>query len=466
MKKLVTLFLTAGLVCSASGASAVDVKVSGMWMNSFTFSDNMFGSTANGQSPLKEGSNDGAFNVSQRLRMNLDLATSEALSARVQLQMANGLDNPPYYSWGTGGVGGTGESVTARLAYLDWIVPGADLHLRMGRQEIFMPSYTFAAPIFGTMGVVDGVTANAPISEIVSLSFGWLRPGAELNKWGTEHKAHSGVDLVYLGADLTLDGIKLTPWGMVGLRGSDSTVANLISDFTNAKTDNARDTVYWAGIGGEVNLFDPFKFTADFLYSGNDAGGAAERKGWYAALGAEMKNTWGTPFLRGWYASGDDADSQGSGRMLNVGNSGDFDASAIYFHANAFNSGNINKLNPAGTWGVQAGVKNISFVEKLSHNLSLTYFQGTNNTNRITDASVNKPAATSRNPMATTLSPVDYMTTADSAWEVDFLNSYKLYKNLTVNVLLAYLITDFDERIRTDKYNNAFRGTLNFNYIF
>lgn len=58
------------------------------------------------------------------------------------------------------------------------------------------------------------------------------------------------------------------------------------------------------------------------------------------------------------------------------------------------------------------------------------------------------------------------MTTADSAWEVDLPNSFKLYRNLTANVLLAYLVTDYDEEIRTAKYGNAFRCTFNLNYVF
>ena len=217
---------------------------------------------------------------------------------------------------------------------------------------------------------------------------------------------------------------------------------------------------YWAGIGGELTMFDPFKFTVDFLYSGNDADGVAERDGWYAALGAEMKAGFATPFVKGWYASGDDADSKGSNRMLSVKQGGAFDASAIYFDANALLGATIDICSPAGTWGVQAGMKDVSFVEDLTHRLSVTYFQGTNNTNRITSQD---PVLVAHRPD----SPVGYMTTADSAWEIDFLSSYKLYQNLTANLLLAYLITDFDETVWKDqKYDNGFRGTLNFTYAF
>ena len=59
------------------------------------------------------------------------------------------------------------------------------------------------------------------------------------------------------------------------------------------------------------------------------------------------------------------------------------------------------------------------------------------------------------------------MTTSDSAWSIDFLSSYKLYENLTANLLLAYLVTDYDEKVWGDvKFDNAFRGTLNFTYAF
>ena len=216
------------------------------------------------------------------------------------------------------------------------------------------------------------------------------------------------------------------------------------------------------GIGGELTLFDPFKFTADFVYSGNNADGYAERDGWYAALGAEMKTSFATPFVRGWYASGDDADSKGSNRMLTVNADGDFDASSIYFDANGLLSPTIDRCDPAGTWGVQLGVKNVSSIEDLTHALSVTYFQGTNNSNRLDGYN----AAWYAEP-----DDVTYMTTKDSAWSIDFLSSYKLYQNLTANLLLSYLITDFDENIRPlgdghYKFDNAFRGTLNFTYAF
>ncbi len=457
MKSFLTLILAAGMTLSAvNGASAADIKVSGAWLTSFTFTDNLYGKNA-----LNKDSNDGAFNAAQRVRINFDVVASEALSGRVQLQVANGDARPNWYSYGNAGVGGPGYSVTARLAYLDWLIPNTDVLVRMGRQEVSMPSYTFVSSVLSSSNAIDGVMVSAPINDMVAVNLGWLRPNADVNKWGSEHVPHSSFDLVYLGVDVAGDSFKVTPWGMVGFIGSDSSLNTITPGTTNvarmgivgfdAATENT--TAYWVGIGGELTLFDPFKFTADFMYSGNDADGLAERSGWYAALGAEIKTSLATPFVRGWYASGDDADSEGSDRMLVIAGNGGFDASAIYNEGNALLSPTIDRTSAEGSWGVELGVKNVSFIEDLTHRLSLSYIQGTNNTNRISAKMVD-------------WAPTDYLTTGDSLWEVDFLSSYKLYQNLTANLLLAYMITDFDESIRTTRYDNAFRGTLNFTYSF
>ena len=499
MKKLLTLLLAAGMVVSAAnGASAVEMKVSGSWLTSFSFTNNLYGEDGLVDYKKGDGKGSGHFNAAQRVRINFNMVASESLSGRVQLQAANGEASPGYYTWGSGSTGGSGKAVTARLAYLDWFIPSTDVLVRMGRQETAMSVYTFGSPVFA--GVIDGVVVNAPINDMVGVTFSWLRPSATINRWDKPYTAHSSIDLAYLSVDVAADGFKVTPWGMIGFVGSNAAEgisvdnkgnvvrpgssyfgeAGTVVDFDDfdsngkpflrdadgnqvaAKYVDSRTLLYWVGIGGELTLFDPFKFTADFVYSGNNADGYAERDGWYAALGAEMKTSFATPFVRGWYASGDDADSKGSGRMLSINDDGMFDASSIYFNANGLLGATIEDCNPAGTWGVQAGVKNVSFIEDLTHALSVTYFQGTNNSNRLDGYN----AAWYAEP-----DDVTYMTTKDSAWSIDFLSSYKLYQNLTANLLLSYLITDFDENIRPlgdghYKFDNAFRGTLNFTYAF
>ena len=206
MKKLVTLILAAGMVFStANGASAVDMKVSGEWQTAFTFADNMYNDY--GAAKNHEGSSDGTFKAAQRIRINFDLVASEYVSGRVQLQVTDGDTNE--YNWGTAGTGGTGAGVTARLAYLDWIVPNTNVLVRMGRQSVALPSYTFGSSVLDD--VIDGVVVSAPINDMVALNIGWLRPAAEVNKWDNPHRPHSSVDLAYLSLDVTGDGFKVTP---------------------------------------------------------------------------------------------------------------------------------------------------------------------------------------------------------------------------------------------------------------
>ena len=171
MKKLVTLLLAAGMVCSSvNGASAVDIKVSGEWLASFTFVDNLFGNDALNKDRAREDGSRGTFNAAQRVRVNFDLLAGESLGGRVQLQATAGNDQANYYSWGQAGVGGPGESVTARLAYLDWMIPTTDVQVRMGRQVVTTPSYTFGSPILDD--VSDGIMVSAPINDVVGVTLG------------------------------------------------------------------------------------------------------------------------------------------------------------------------------------------------------------------------------------------------------------------------------------------------------
>ena len=81
MKKLLTLLLAAGMVVSAAnGASAVEMKVSGSWLTSFSFTNNLYGKNAlwekNYTGGLDQHGNlkdqeSGHFNAAQRIRINL-----------------------------------------------------------------------------------------------------------------------------------------------------------------------------------------------------------------------------------------------------------------------------------------------------------------------------------------------------------------------------------------------------------
>lgn len=103
MKKLLTLLLAGGMVFSSfNSVSAVEVKVSGEWLASFTFADNLFGVDALNKHRSAQDGSKGGFNAAQRVRVNFDLVASEALSGRVQLQATAGNQRGQLLQLGSG----------------------------------------------------------------------------------------------------------------------------------------------------------------------------------------------------------------------------------------------------------------------------------------------------------------------------------------------------------------------------
>ena len=65
--------------------------------------------------------------------------------------------------------------------------------------------------------------------------------------------------------------------------------------------------MFWGGITGQMDLFSPFRLTADFIYGAVDYGRSElNRHGWFGMVLAEYELDWATPGIYGWYFSGDD----------------------------------------------------------------------------------------------------------------------------------------------------------------
>ena len=460
MKKLVTLLLAAGLVFSAANsASAVEVKTSGTMDFAFDWTQNI---GTNFQDYDDAGINQKHFGAVQRFRLGLEFVMSENLSATYQAQVgtftwggpttANALGGNT--SEGTGGVlGSRSANIVTRLAYLDWMVPNTSVKVRMGQQSVALPSFTFGSPVLDD--TATGVVVAAPLTDNFGLTGMWLRGASDFRRGAVdnENRLDDNMDVFGLIGDVKGDGFQVQPWVSFATVGKNSSFAF---------ADNA--TAWWAGISGELTMFDPFRLTADFMYNRVDVDHSKndDSDGWYAALGAEYKTAYGTPALKGWYASGDDKDhalhGDKGGSVWEL--SGGFNATSTFYDG-AFGLGkHIGVTSPNGSWGISAQWNDISFVENLSHALSVTYVQGTNNKhNRI--------------------APDDgYLTTKDSLVEIDFNTTYNIYQNLATVLELGYIFENFDGKnaVATGafpatsgdkaKFSNAWRASLNFQYKF
>lgn len=460
MKKLVTLLLAAGLVFSAANsASAVEVKTSGTMDFAFDWTQNI---GTNFQDYDDAGINQKHFGAVQRFRLGLEFVMSENLSATYQAQVGT-------FTWG--GAAGTGENtggvlgsrsanIVTRLAYLDWMVPNTSVKVRMGQQAVALPSFTFGSPVLDD--TATGVVVAAPLTDNFGLTGMWLRGASGFRRGAVDNanRVDDNLDIFGLIGDVKGDGFQVQPWVAYAAVGKGFKYERL-----NGKVDPdtllpGNATAWWAGISGELTMFDPFRLTADFMYNNVDVdhSKAADSDGWYAALGAEYKTAYGTPALKGWYASGDDKNARRTdkgGSVMEI--SGGFNATSTFYDG-AFGLGkHIGVTSPNGSWGISAQWNDISFVENLSHALSVTYVQGTNNKHNALDPDAG------------------YLTTKDSLVEIDFNTTYNIYQNLATVLELGYIFEDFDgknlARVQDDpdgkvKFSNAWRASLNFQYKF
>ncbi len=500
MKKLVTLLLAAGMVMSAGTASAVELKVYGNMDLTFERSHHVRDFVS--MSQYHEGKlrtfigHANKFNAKERMRVGLNLIVSEQLSATLELQVGGGGNNGV---WGAGshsvtnvtldqwGLSNT-PNVTARFAFLDWVVPNTQVKVRMGFAAGYLPSATGMNPVLASDGIGQ-IAITAPINDWVSVTAAWLRPAAN-NAFGTlavsniqEKGAGNTVDLFQITVPMKFDGVNVTPWAVVGSVGGnvdrigtpygvnqggfDFRPSAAAIRYAGNPALTARDGfAWWLGGALSVTKFDPFSFALDAFYSSLQNKHAQNRRaGWFVGASASYKTQYGVPTLKVWYASGDDKKiKNGSERPIAIGPWFTPGASTMFGGRYGVAS-TLAVASPAGTWGISAQWNNASFMENLFHSLRVTYVRGTNSQRMLADI-------TNGSTGITRVFPTGYLSTADSAVEIDFDTTYNIYKNLAAMLEIGYVVQNFNSRLRTPvgdpsfKYTNAWRVALNFKYTF
>ncbi len=190
------------------------------------------------------------------------------------------------------------------------------------------------------------------------------------------------------------------------------------------------------------------------------------RRGWLIKGLVEYKMDWGTPGLFAWYGSGDDDDVQnGSEMMPFLSPSGNFtsflgDGELGWQPGSAYDQ----QLSYSGTWGIGLQVKDLSFVEDLTHIIRIAYWAGTNDS-AMTDY-IESPYLSDGQGF--------YLTDDDYLVEINFDTEYQIYENLSAHVQLGYIFNGIDH----DNYRTAagvsrigdardgYKATLTFNYSF
>jgi len=439
MKKLTTLLLAAGLVVSSfAGAQAGEFKPNLQLAEEFTYGDMGTNSPEN-------------FNATTRVRMGFDYVASEDLSATILFQYRQG-------SWGNQAIGADhdlnstkeADHFRMRLAYIDWTIPGTDIKARMGRQALVLPSYAFGSPVMDGRG--DGISLTSAINDNINVGFAWFRLDSKVanDKYGKDG-LDDDADSVILNAEFAYDGFKVAPWVMYAH--SDEN-AESFSFFEQAAGHDADSFVI--GASAELNMFDPFVFALDALYSNtkyhNMAAGAEDSfDGFYVGAKASYKFDNGTASLGGWYATGTDENNNDKSFVVLDGG---FSASTILFDGNVIGDDGytcwMKNDSPFGTWGLIAEYAGFSFVENLSHTARVLYVQGTHENN-----DSNRAEAVN-----------GFLTEDDSVVEIDFDTTYQIYKNFSATLQLGYAIFDQSNIASAAEQDDIFRSALAFVYKF
>ena len=342
------------------------------------------------------------------------------------------------------------------------------------------------------------------------------------NKSSTEKVNYlDNLDLFMLSVPLTFDGLNVTPWAMYGIRGKNAlrgledpvngspwetsdgklglTLPGLtpglnyadenITPLTNSSTSKQYGSLFWAGLPVGITMFDPLNIEFDINYGYSEAMGRYDvlkrgeetvrastgRQGWLAKALVEYKMDWATPGIFGWYASGDDGNvKNGSERMPSIAGAGNF--------TSFIGDGNLSwspvangcdwSMSYAGTWGIGGQLKDMSFLENVTHTFRIAYWGGTNAPSMVKymkEASSWQGGYGGDGP---------YLTTNDGLLEFNLVNTWQAYENLSVNLELGYVANMIDKDTwKKAGYNNgagngsfdkqdAWKAQLVFQYSF
>ena len=442
MKRFTLVALLAAMLFGiAFSASATELKVKGnldiygLWSANLRDFDSDNGDADN-------------YFTTQRMRTYFQFLASENLKAVLGLEMNADWGQDMGGDWGTDGT----DYMRVKHAYMDFIIPDTTINVMAGLQSISLPS-VFGNPVFDDDAAA--LVVSAPINDMFGMAVGYSR-GLDTTdnydyKAGTDYADNDNLDMAFLAAPITLDGFSVTPYFAYAWIGDEAVPGANQQGPSSAATSQLvafDDATIWVmGANAELTMFDPLTFAADVIY-GVGENDDYETKGWYAALAASYKLDMLTATLFGTYGTGADEDSDEDNYLPTLAEG--WELTPYLGGARAFNTGKSDGFatdtlgdgsDGTGIWSVGLKLADITFIEKLSHSLTLAYAEGTSDDD----------AARSWDEK-------------DSAWEVYMVNKYMIYENLAAINELGYFAPDFDDDNRED--DASYFATVGFSYKF
>lgn len=477
--RLIGLFiwsLFASVLLSAESVQAIDFKISGIWQVGFEYSNAL---PRHGRHTHND-----YFGALQRFRTQFEAIASEHLSGTLHLEMGR-------TEWGAasrgGALGADGTDVKVRYAYLDWMVPNTDVKVRMGLQMLLLPgviSQWGFGPVYGKEQA--GLVISSPVYKSddfnVEATFFWARPYNDNSDAAypdrRDTRLFDNMDVFALSLPVQFSNNKITPYVMYSLIGQYSMTGvnasmgdpgvlspreglmpilgsgNTYNYFQNtyAKSlDKTWGSGIWAGLVGEFDLTDNLRFGFEGVYGCVDLGSVrnytgfgqngrsldVRREGWYAGMRFDYTLDFGVPGLILWYGSGDDDNPYNGSERLPQYNT-PWGLTSLGFGGGVWDefAWKVLGQNPAGIAAAIAQIDRLSFVEDLFHTFRFGYYVGTNSPVMVRKARMTWPTRAD--------GASSYLTSTDSAWELNFVTNYKIYENLTLSLDAAYVRVDLD----------------------
>jgi hypothetical protein len=292
---------------------------------------------------------------------------------------------------------------------------------------------------------------SAPINDMVSVAAGWIRAYDDNDGTHAVAPTKDDYDTMALLVPVNADGFNVTPYFLYSMIGKEAVNAHTP---ISAATDDA--TMWHAGFNAQIDMFDPIVIMTDFVYGsmGAEIGGSDfDVKGWIFDLAVDYKMDFMTPELFFLYASGDDGDNDSEYGVMPV-ISPDYTFSTLGMDGTKIGEGNYiqgdssvreNKLATLPMWALGLKLKDINFMEDLSHTFTIYYAQGTND----------KAYKTST------------FCEEDSLIEVNFDTKYQIYDELAAYLELGYITIDWDDTTaHAGDPEDVYRAALGIKYDF
>ncbi len=467
---LVMIVLASSALASVEVRSVGDVRIYGIFFQNRNFTSWNADGTAT----------EDTLQIYQRLRVRTDFTANEALKFRLGVMVND-------TAWGNGTYTADAPAVSLQVyqAYLQFFWPDTEVEFTIGLQPVSLPQ----APLFYDSVVMASknetkstaaMIITAPVIEdTLKLNLGFTRRLDTNGQFDTSTSQRDDeLDLYFLTAPLSLDGITVTPWGMVGVVGanaglSSSLQSTLLSggSFIYPRgSHNNQNLALWGGASVIIDALDPFIIQADAIYgqAGMTDAGRNLRRGTFFDLAVHYSGlSFLTPKLGLWWASGEDGSlTNGSERIPMISTNFGMGNSFLFACNQDFTNDNLG-VDPSGSMGATLAIENISLVEKMSHLLSLTVMTGTSSAKGMALAA----GASGGNGQYVTMGK----NLAEGEWlmGIEFETKYMVYQNLALiletgwaNLSGARSGVWNTPRRFTGMVNDVWKASLGFKYTF